>query len=67
MWDWINCNLLGRHQQTVSCERGSIHLRCLRCGHRSDGWQLEEPAQVMRAAGPPSRRPLMHLILRQHS
>jgi hypothetical protein len=52
MWDWISCNLLGRHQESVVCERASIHLRCLKCGRRSDGWQLQEPAFALKPARP---------------
>ena len=40
MWTWINCNLLGRHREIVTSDRSTIHLRCVRCGHRSAGWQL---------------------------
>ena len=43
MWDWISCNLLGRHQQVVAADHASLHLRCLRCGHRTAGWLLVEP------------------------
>jgi hypothetical protein len=66
MWDWINCNLFGRHQQVISCEHGSIHLRCLRCGHRSEGWHVDEPAFVLRPERA-RRRLLLHLMPRQHS
>jgi hypothetical protein len=48
MWDWISCNLLGRHEETVSCDHASVHLRCLKCGRRSDGWHLTDPALVMK-------------------
>jgi len=65
MWDWINCTLFGRHQQVVACDHGSIHLRCLRCGHRSDGWQLEERAFMFLPASRPRRRPLLQLTPRR--
>jgi hypothetical protein len=57
MWDWINCNLLGRHQLVVASDRASIHLRCLRCGHRSGGWQLAARALTVQPLQP-WRRPL---------
>jgi hypothetical protein len=40
MWDWINCRLLRRHEHAVWCENGTIFLRCLRCGQRSQGWAI---------------------------
>jgi hypothetical protein len=45
MWDWINCNLLGQHREVVTSDRSTIHLRCVRCGHRTTGWHLvDRPA-----------------------
>lgn len=41
MWDWLNCVVLFRHEYGIWCEGGSIFLRCLRCGHRSEGWTVE--------------------------
>lgn len=41
MWDWLNCALLFRHDYGVWTEKGAIYLRCLRCGHRSHGWDIE--------------------------
>jgi hypothetical protein len=67
MWDWINCHLLGRHQHSVTCEHGSIHLRCLRCGYRSTGWQLDPPGLGLQAAPLPPRRPLLRLTARPHA
>jgi hypothetical protein len=64
MWDWINCNLFGRHEQVIACVEGSIHLRCLRCGHRSDGWQVDEPALALNTE-PPKRRTAIHLLPRR--
>ncbi len=40
MWDWINCRLLGRHEYAVWCQGGNVYLRCLRCGGRSNGWEV---------------------------
>jgi hypothetical protein len=37
MWNWICCYVTG-HDYCVSCESGSIFLRCLVCGRRSIGW-----------------------------
>jgi hypothetical protein len=40
MWDWINCHLCARHEYCVWSEPGSVFLRCIHCGRRSNGWQL---------------------------
>lgn len=40
MWNWLNCYLSGRHDFGVSCEPGAIFLRCIHCGKRSNGWEL---------------------------
>ena len=37
MWNWISCYVTG-HDYSVSCKGGSIFLRCLICGRRSQGW-----------------------------
>lgn len=37
MWNWISCYVTG-HDYSVSCDGGSIFLRCLVCGRRSQGW-----------------------------
>jgi hypothetical protein len=39
MWNWIACYVTG-HDYTVSCEGGSVFLRCLICGRRSQGWTV---------------------------
>jgi hypothetical protein len=41
MWNWLNCYLSGRHDFGVSCEPGAIFLRCIHCGKRSNGWELQ--------------------------
>jgi hypothetical protein len=41
MWDWLNCVVFSRHENAIWCENGAIYLRCLRCGHRSSGWDVE--------------------------
>ncbi len=40
MWDWINCHLAGRHEFVVRTTPNQVCLRCLRCGRRSNGWQV---------------------------
>jgi hypothetical protein len=65
MWDWINCHLLGRHENSISCVHGSIHLKCLRCGHRSEGWQVEERKFAFESAPRPARRPFLLLEARR--
>jgi hypothetical protein len=52
MWDWVNCHLLNRHQYAVCCEHGAILLRCLMCGHRSTGWQVEHQDLILQSAHP---------------
>lgn len=45
MWNWLNCYLSGRHDFGVTCSSGSIFLRCIHCGKRSNGWSVHnEPA-----------------------
>jgi hypothetical protein len=48
MWNWLNCYLSGRHDFGVTCSSGSIYLRCIHCGKRSNGWAVhnEQPALV---------------------
>jgi len=45
MWDWINCFLCARHEYCVWSEPGTVCLRCIHCGRRSNGWQLGEAAE----------------------
>lgn len=40
MWDWINCHLAGRHEYAVWSDSNRMFLRCLRCGRRSNGWNM---------------------------
>ena len=40
MWDWISCHLCGRHEYCVWSEPGTVFLKCIHCGRRSNGWQL---------------------------
>ena len=61
MWNWFNCYLSGRHEFGVWCGNGAIFLRCVHCGRRSSGWDVNtqphahtHPAQsVMSATTPP--------------
>jgi hypothetical protein len=34
----------------VAADHASLHLRCLRCGHRTAGWLLVEPRTGFQAA-----------------
>jgi hypothetical protein len=34
----------------VTSDRSTIHLRCVRCGHRSNGWQLANRSPAFQAA-----------------
>ena len=39
MWKWIACYVNG-HEYSVTCQSGSMFLRCLQCGRRSQGWTV---------------------------
>jgi hypothetical protein len=39
MWYWIACLVTG-HDYSVSCNDGSMFLKCLVCGRRSHGWTV---------------------------
>jgi hypothetical protein len=43
MWNWFNCYLSGRHEFGMWCEPGTIFLRCVHCGRRSQGWTVSAP------------------------
>jgi hypothetical protein len=45
MWNWLNCYLSGRHDYGVTCSSGSIFLRCIHCGKRSEGWMVHGQRQ----------------------
>ena len=47
MWNWLNCYLSGRHDFGVTCASGSIFLRCIHCGKRSNGWSVHDEEQVV--------------------
>ena len=44
MWNWLNCYLSGRHDFGITCASGSIFLRCIHCGKRSNGWAVHNEA-----------------------
>ena len=46
MWNWVNCYLSGRHDFGMWCEPGAIFLRCVHCGKRSQGWELDAKQQT---------------------
>jgi hypothetical protein len=47
MWKWLNCYLSGRHDFGVTCAYGSIFLRCIHCGKRSNGWDVHAEHTAM--------------------
>jgi len=56
MWNWLNCYLSGRHDFGVTCASGSIFLRCIHCGKRSNGWAVHTEHTAMVPA--PALRPV---------
>ncbi len=42
MWDWLNCHVAGRHEYAVWSDSNRMFLRCLRCGRRSNGWDVAQ-------------------------
>jgi len=62
MWNWFNCYLSGRHDYSAWCEPGAIFLRCVHCGKRTTGWELDtkphvhpQPTAAVVAAAPKAR------------
>jgi hypothetical protein len=46
MWNWICCYVTG-HDYSVCCVSGSMFLRCVVCGRRSQGWVVHgQPAHA---------------------
>jgi hypothetical protein len=43
MWSWIACFVHG-HDYSITCGSGSMFLRCLICGRRSQGWVVDKDA-----------------------
>ena len=58
MWKLFNCYLSGRHEFGVSCEPGTVFLRCMHCGRRSSGWAIDGRSAVS-AAAPPGKTPVL--------
>jgi len=56
MWNWLNCYLSGRHDFGVTCSSGSIFLRCIHCGKRSNGWAVTNEPPALVAVTPPVTR-----------
>jgi hypothetical protein len=48
MWNVVSCYLSRRHDYGVWCESGTIFLRCVHCGKRSDGWTVHAKAATLR-------------------
>lgn len=64
MWDWVNCVVLFRHEYGVWCRDGAIFLRCMRCGHRSQGWDVESHGETDKATATPHRHRRFPVIRR---
>lgn len=52
----LNCYLSGRHDYGVTCEPGVIFLRCIHCGKRSAGWELQGNAGRAKVKTPVASR-----------
>ena len=52
MWNWFNCYLSGRHDYSAWCEPGAIFLRCVHCGRRSSGWNMNAKPLVHQQPAP---------------
>jgi hypothetical protein len=55
MWNWFNCYFSGRHDYGMWCEPGAVYLRCIHCGRRSPGWDLQ-PKATSTPAPPVAKR-----------
>ena len=55
MWNWLNCYLSGRHDFGVTCSSGSIFLRCIHCGKRSNGWCVHNEPVLATVTAPVAR------------
>jgi hypothetical protein len=49
MWNVVSCFLSRRHDYGVWCESGTIFLRCVHCGKRSDGWAVHAKGATARS------------------
>jgi hypothetical protein len=47
MWHLLRCYLSGRHDYGVGREPGAIFLRCVHCGRRSNGWNVDTRQAVV--------------------
>ena len=50
MWNWLNCYLSGNHDFGITCASGSIFLRCIHCGKRSNGWAVHNEQPLLMPA-----------------
>ena len=57
MWNWLNCYLSGRHDFGITCASGSIFLRCIHCGKRSNGWAVHNEPGLVPVTAKPARPP----------
>jgi hypothetical protein len=48
MWNVVSCYLSRRHDYGVWCESGTIFLRCVHCGKRSEGWTVHAKTAAVR-------------------
>ena len=66
MWNWLNCYLSGRHDYGVTCSSGSIYLRCIHCGKRSEGWAVhgEQQHNALAAASAQVKKPAKATLVR---
>ena len=63
MWNWFNCYLSGRHDFSAWCEPGAIFLRCVHCGRRSTGWDINaKPAVARQPAAAASVAPKSRVV-----
>ena len=67
MWNWLNCYLSGRHDYGVSCAPGAIFLKCIHCGKRSGGWELNGRRGALKPAKADlvESLPRLHLVAQQ--
>jgi len=52
MFNFFKCFLSGRHDYGIGCEPGAIFLRCVHCGRRSPGWNVDQKAPTVHARVP---------------
>ena len=59
MWNWFNCYLSGRHDYGMWCQPGTIYLRCVHCGRRSSGWDVNTKPIASTPAPVHQHRPVL--------